>query len=1294
MDYDFSRLSTRSFEQLIQSLAHAVLGSSIVIFGDGPDGGREATFEGQIPFPNDADRWDGYGVVQAKFKQRTENSGKDGVWALYELQKELEKFKLQTRGLKKPEYYIFATNVVLTPVAESGGKDKLINYLKSQKMALGLKDFKIWDYDQLRVMLDNCVDVRTSYSAWITPGDVFAKLIESMQPKEPNFRDVMRNYLQKELCTDQYVNLNQAGHQPKDRIPLAQVFVDLPINHSKGAINLLQEIASQRLDPRSNSKGTLLTMGLSSVALPPGRLVFIGGPGQGKTTLSQFICQLFRVALLQQEDQVLLTPEAKDACSIIINQSAQEGLTIPVMPRFPLRVVLNSFAADLDGGKTSSLFDYLLQRISKLTGRDLSSDDLRSWLKTYPWLLVLDGLDEVPTSSNRDQVITSVNNFLIDAQGLNADLLLLATTRPQGYNDDFSHRYYQHYELLPLDVPRALHYADRLLEQRWGGDQEKIKKLGERLQRAGAEIATARLMCTPLQVTIMAMLVETLGQPPRERWRLFNEYYRVIYNREKQRDIPAAELLNTYQADIDVIHQRVGMHLQVDSELSGTTEALLTLNEFAQLVKQRLEAEGHTGQDGEYLRQKIIDAAIERLVFLVAPQADKIGFEIRSLQEFMAAQCLMNGSDKEIQLRLRAIAPAAHWRNVFLFAAGRCFFEKQHLRDTLLALCHELNEGDGVQWGELEKTTLAGSRLALEILEDGALATAPGQLKLFAKLALQLLELPPCAEQVRLAKQYIIELKDTFQTAIENRLADSIRERRLGAWRVLLQLEYDGEKWAQDLAARAWPDNAEEGIEIIRAYDAINFSNWLVQKLLDVIPNASPIKIDNVLERDWTMPIRLELKKNIICDFITQFKKQRKINVIIEGVGTFFNLKVNAIAEAPNSNLSNLLYLLEARKEWKWLISTLNFGLNHDYSKESLAKLLLEYASWNQEEREAIGDIVNRLPWPILACIKTTAESNKLKQLAEDVKRGDLGDRDDWINAQNRWQKQGLTLSDFQYVSQRDLPFDNQIANHGFPFTLSASTITYYEDESELIPIQLFNLWQSLSTSLAKKKVAKHLLHVLSYAASNNVVWEALKIDDLKSLVTDMDSEYLRWSLLGVLPSSFWDAPEFVQTLEKLGAYSLITYQKPDKDFDFNPKLELLVSQYPNSNELLRLLSIACLTGHRPSPEIKIDFDKFPDPKYRRAPLIIKFAQATWNESEIIQLAEALPQLDELNNGAIESVLAIIALQKLSGRQIDLFLNKLFTILPYDKVDSRQKVLQAMLDQQRHRCADITKLAL
>jgi hypothetical protein len=1297
MDYDFSRLSTRSFEQLIQSLSHSVIGPSIVIFGDGPDGGREATFEGQIPFPNDETPWHGYGVIQAKFKQRTEGSGTDGDWALNELKKELEKFESPIRGLKKPEYYIFVTNVVLTPVAESGRKDKLTNYLKSQKTKLGLKDFRIWDYDQLRVMLDGCTDVRTSYSAWITAGDVLAKLIESIQPKGPDFREIMRNYLQKELCADQYVNLNQAGHQPKDRIPLAQVFVDLPVgdqSQPKGAVELLLEMTGWRLDPRSNQQGTLLTMGLSAVTPPPGRLVFIGGPGQGKTTLSQFICQLFRVSLLQQENQILLLREAKDACTIINDQISQAGLILPSMPRFPLRVVLNSFAAVLAEGNVTSLFDYLLQRINKLTDRNLTQDDLRSWLATYPWLLVLDGLDEVPASSNRDEVITAVQNFLVDAQGCNADLLLLATSRPQGYNDDFSHRYYQHYELLPLDVPRALNYADRLLEQRWGGDQDKIENLRRRLQRAGAEVATARLMRSPLQVTIMAMLVESVGQPPRERWRLFNDYYRVIYSREKQRDIPAAELLNTYQTDIDTIHQRVGLRLQIDSELSGATDALLMQNEFALLVQQRLEAEGHTGQDGEFLKQQIIDAAIERLVFLVAPQADKIGFEIRSLQEFMAAQCLMTGSDHEVQLRLRAIAPATHWRNVFLFAAGRCFFERQHLRDTLHALCHELNEGEGIQvGGELEQATLAGSRLALEMLEDGAMSKAPAQLKLYTNLALQLLELPPCAEQARLAKQYLPELSDTFQKVIKSRLADSVPERRFGAWRVLLQLQYQSEKWAQDLVIQAWPTNANEGIQIIKACDGINFSDWLGQKWLNTIPEASPINTHFGSEKNWNPSICSILDNNKIWpNFIWRFKEERELKISISGVdGDFFNLKVNPISVETDSTLSNLPEISQASKEWRWLISTLNFGLNLNCSKEQLAELLLEFSSWTEEQRQSIGKMRNRLAWPILACIEESAESDELRRLAKAAQEGELGDRKDWINAQERWQSQGLTISDFHYVPQCKLPFDNQIAKLGFPFVLSAAMLTHSGTELS-IAIQLFDFWQSLSPSLAKKRVTQDVLFAMSCEGDQGVVWDTLKIDDFKELLANRPNDHLYWSLLAAVPTSFWEHSEFVSILENVGCDSFIIYGKPKRDFV--PYLEKLVVQYPNNGGLLRLLAIACLIGHRPCSTVKINLGSFSGHRERLAALTIRIAQADWHENEATQLAEAIMQLDKLCSSGVDSSLKIIKLQKLSGRYVELFLNRLFAILPCNEWEQRQDVFQAMLDQQRHRRAETTKLAV
>ena len=54
-DYDLSRLSPRSFEHLVQALATRVLGPGIVVFGDGPDAGREATFERKVPFPTAVD---------------------------------------------------------------------------------------------------------------------------------------------------------------------------------------------------------------------------------------------------------------------------------------------------------------------------------------------------------------------------------------------------------------------------------------------------------------------------------------------------------------------------------------------------------------------------------------------------------------------------------------------------------------------------------------------------------------------------------------------------------------------------------------------------------------------------------------------------------------------------------------------------------------------------------------------------------------------------------------------------------------------------------------------------------------------------------------------------------------------------------------------------------------------------------------------------------------------------------------------------------------------------------------
>jgi hypothetical protein len=228
-DYDLSGLSTRSFEKLIQSIAGKVLGPGTVTYGDGPDGGREATFEGRMDYPSQADPWDGYCVIQAKFLQRPRNPSTDGRWALKELTGELKIFADPKKRRRRPDYYIFATNVVLTPVQRQGWKDKAAALFKKYQHKVPLRSWAIWDFDEIGKFLDNFADIRTGYAAWITPGDVLSEVIEQLTPRRSDFLATMTNFLAKELRSDQYANLEQAGHSTEERIPLARIFVDLPI---------------------------------------------------------------------------------------------------------------------------------------------------------------------------------------------------------------------------------------------------------------------------------------------------------------------------------------------------------------------------------------------------------------------------------------------------------------------------------------------------------------------------------------------------------------------------------------------------------------------------------------------------------------------------------------------------------------------------------------------------------------------------------------------------------------------------------------------------------------------------------------------------------------------------------------------------------------------------------------------------------------------------------------------------------------------------------------------------------
>ena len=1320
-DYDLSRLSNRSFEHLVQALAARVLGPGIVVFGDGPDGGREATFERKVSYPSSVDGWDGYGVVQAKYRQRSRETQQDGSWAVDQLKEELGKYTDPESKLRKPDYFIFATNVVLTPVLNKGSKDRAVAVLEEFKNQSPLKDYAIWDYDQIRTFLDAYEDVRKAYTAFVTPGDVLAKIISQLGPSPADMHETFVRFLEKELLSDECVKLEQAGHNVDDPIPLATVFVDLPtldesaglraqiledtdvdfgnphppVHHGEGFIKEILAASSELLDP--TSLGTSVISNNLDPAVPRGsrgRFVLIGGPGQGKTTLAQFLCQIFRASIISGKPTNTLSPETESALATIQDHCDLEGINHMVVPRFPFKLVLNDFATALSNSSTSqvnSVLGYLSRQIEKRTDSNISADDLRRFLATYPSVFIFDGLDEVPASSNRDQVLDAIRDFWIDASNANADILSIATSRPQGYNEDFSPLYYQHRELAELSHRLGWHYAQRLAEVRYRTDEDRKQKVLSRLDRAFRHDSTARLMRSPLQVTIMAALVDRVGQPPQARWSLFNQYFDVIYDREVERSIPASIILREFQPDIKAIHNQVGLILQIDSERTGRTDAKLSRDRFVSLVEARLATEGHSGDPLHALAQQIVEAASHRLVFLVEVEAEQVGFEIRSLQEFMAAECLMDGTDQSIRDRLDEIAPIPFWRNVFLFAAGKCFAQRQELREPVRDICAELNE---IGSDTISGTYLVGSDLAIALIEEGSSRNQPKFENLLARIAIRALDTANPGLQIQLADVYESQLAVIYQEGIKLRLTSSNRVQVFGAWNCLLRLVAADIPWAVQLATEEWPANQEDQVRILLSVNEPTKNPWATEKLLQVIPATPATTFADVLQsesrRRWLEGRDVAPELDTAVSVIqSRIGHTGLVNVLNTGLSLWSIWSLNA---NENVILPRLRHIQGWHPSWdvyKWAGDFVEAP-----SKESLADALKSLAGFFYAEEDMLAVFQrSNLPWPILTCLKSCTNSHELLQLADRAIKGELGDVDDWTAAETRWSDKGITRDDLLSMSDDRLPFDARIGETGFPTTISVLVPLFGPQRYRADLQDVLDIFDNLPPGKTRSFVATTInwlffVHSFGELSDEASTFPDMDFQKLESIYREVppDSLIPLHIVVNLIGDSIQQVAEFFHAIKEKNF--VLHSEGPNRNRG-RGSVTMLRRAYMGLDEdalLLPILGVVAENGHLAGQYVDVKAPKYLGTNEEKlAALIINLCQETWESDSGEQLIASAQEIRGSPGKFFDRIVNTLENSKPTGENVDKFVAALRTLIPPDDFGAHRRYVNLLEDVLRRR---------
>ncbi len=700
--YLYGRLGDKRFQELCNALlVNEFAGGQVQCFPVGQaDGGRDAVR-----------RHNGRTIIyQAKWTKKAIRSPVG--WLEGAIKGESAKItQLVADGADE---YILMTSLAGTSDPGRGTMDQLDAILAQHSKNFGIP-MKCWWRADLDARVDNSSrELKWAYSEMLAGNDLIRYLMEADRTETHmgKLRDLVLKVVAAQEKEDARVKFKRVE---LDVYNLADLFVDVEAQRSRPARGGNPWVQGPTNPAQLGGSARYLLN-----AEQPWTLV-IGEPGQGKSTLGQYVCQVHRHALLGTND-----PQLQPAA--------------PANVRVPLRIDVRDYASWLAGidpfgaaptGKPKTklraqgaIEQFLVPFVEARSG-GLPCDItlVHEILQRFPVLVVLDGLDEVAQPDVRRRVVDEIDAFAGRLRVSGIAPQLVVTTRPN--SSDLPEPSGDTFESIVLS---RLTDALRTSYLRKWADVNNVRGPARRsLQRTfrerSAEPHIAMLADNPMQLTILLYLIHKRGDSvPTGRTALYTSYMETLLDREGEKTRAVVD----HRPELEEVTSYLGWHLQSLAEAQGGTGRLPIKALKKAILDYLYDVDKETG-----LVDDLFTTVTDRVWALTSKLQGTFEFDVQPLREYFAAKFLHDfaGADAvnfDSSDVLRELVRRAYWLNTTRFYVG--FATPNELAGFVSGLAEEFARSDRARqvraatWSLLADGVFAGrtraQREAVKLLTD------------------------------------------------------------------------------------------------------------------------------------------------------------------------------------------------------------------------------------------------------------------------------------------------------------------------------------------------------------------------------------------------------------------------------------------------------------------------------------------------------------------------------------------------------------------------------------------------